>query len=161
MTNAHAFTLRPYVAEDAPHLARLYFESARTLGARRYTPEQVEAWAPEPADPAVVHRRASDGRLTLVACTADGRVLAYGDLEPDGHIAHLYAHPRASGSGVAGAVLRGLIDAAAQRGYADLHVEASELARGLFERTGFRLVRRRDFEIRGIAIHNYAMALRL
>lgn len=35
--------------------------------------------------------------------------------------------------------------------------EASELARGLFEREGFALVSRRDFVLRGVSIHNYAM----
>lgn len=152
------FTIRPYTAADATQLARLYFDSARNLGLRRYSAEQVAAWAPEPASAEGVHKRALDGRLTLVACGANGVVFAYGDLEQDGHIDHLYAHPDASGQGVAGAVLRALIAAVEVFKMLELRVEASELARGLFERTGFAVIGRRDFEVNGVPIHNYAMS---
>lgn len=38
-----------------------------------------------------------------------------------------------------------------------LYVEASETALGLFRRNGFSVVKRRDFEISDVPIHNYAM----
>jgi putative acetyltransferase len=151
------FTLRPYEPADAARIARLYFDSARRLGARRYSAEQVAAWAPAPQEPDQVHARAADGRTTLVAAAPDGAVLAYGDLEADGHIDHLYCRPEAAGTGVAAAVLDALIAQAQAKGLTRLYVEASELARGLFERKGFRVLHRRDFELRGVAIHNYAM----
>jgi len=152
------FTIRSYQSGDAAQMARLYFDSARQLGSRRYSPEQVEAWAPEPADPSTVHARAADGRYTLVATDERGDVVGYGDLEADGHIDHLYCRPDAAGQGIAGAILDTLLAEAASRGsLRRLYVEASELARGLFERKGFSVVGRRDFEVRGVPIHNYAM----
>ena len=160
LTQTFRFTIRRYQPGDAAPMARLYFESARQLGPRRYSPAQVEAWAPAPADPAGVHARATDGRLTLVAVDEQGDVIGYGDLEADGHIDHLYCRPDAAGRGVAGAILDGLIaDAASRDALRRLHVEASELARGLFERKGFTVLARRDFEVRGVPIHNYAMEL--
>ena len=46
-----------------------------------------------------------------------------------------------------------------------LYTEASELARSSFERAGYRVTHRRDFEIahegKAIPIHNYAMEKRL
>jgi putative acetyltransferase len=42
-----------------------------------------------------------------------------------------------------------------------IHVEASEPARRFFLRRGFVLVARRDFEIAGVAIHNFVMKKRL
>lgn len=150
-------TIRRYQPADAPQMAELYFESARRLGVRRYSPEQVEAWAPAPADPATVQARAGDGRLTLVALNAKGEVIAYGDLEADGHIDHLYCRPDAAGRGVASALLDALVAQAVADGRERLHVEASELARGLFERSGFVVLHRRDFQVRGVPIHNYAM----
>ncbi|RYG95318.1 MAG: GNAT family N-acetyltransferase [Alphaproteobacteria bacterium] len=155
------FIIRPYDPSDAAQLSRLYFESARSLGLRRYSAEQVAAWAPSPASAEVVDKRASDGRLTLVACGVDGAVLAYGDLERNGHIDHLYAHPVASGRGIAGAVLNALVAAAEVSGISELHVEASALARSLFERTGFSVTARREFKVNGVPIHNYAMSRHL
>ncbi|WP_413371642.1 GNAT family N-acetyltransferase [Brevundimonas phoenicis] len=154
------FNIRKFVASDAPDLARLYFNSARTLGARRYSADQVAAWAPAPVAAEVVEKRALDGRLTLVATDLDGKVIAYGDLEQDGHIDHLYANPVAAGRGIAGALLNALIAAAETSGVQELRVEASELAKGLFERAGFCTIARRDFEVNGVPIHNFAMTRR-
>jgi len=151
------FTIREFQASDAACLARLYFESARTLGRRRYSAEQVAAWAPAPVSTEIVKARALDGRLTLVATDDDGAVIAYGDLEQDGHIDHLYAHPAAAGRGIAAALLDALIEAAEASGMKELRVEASELAKGLFQRAGFTTVARRDFEVNGVLIHNFAM----
>jgi putative acetyltransferase len=153
--------IRPYTAEDAPHLAELFFRSVRTLGLRRYSAEQVAVWAPGLPTPATVHRRATDGRLTLVAIDGSERRLAYGDLEPNGHIDQLFAHPRAAGLGTAGRVLDQLISHAVQWRLASLHTEASELACSLFAGRGFELRGRRDFERQGVAIHNYAMTLEI
>ena len=40
-----AFSIRPYRPDDADEMAQLYYDAARILGARRYTPEQVAAAA--------------------------------------------------------------------------------------------------------------------
>lgn len=150
------FGIRRYQPSDAGELARLYFDSARQLGARRYSPEQVAAWAPTPGAPDAVHARASDGRTTWVAVNA-GAVIGYVDLERDGHIDHLYCAPRAAGRGVASALIDALLGHASEHGMGRLWVEASELARGLFERKGFIVTERRDFVVRGVPIHNFAM----
>lgn len=151
------FAIRPYQPGDAPAMAQLYFEAARQVGSRRYTSEQVAAWAPAPVEAAEVHRRATDGRACWTAVDETGAVAGYIDLKPDGRIDHLYCRPDVAGKGVAGRMLATVLVAAAARGMPRLHVEASELARGLFARNGFVVVARRDFEVRGVAIHNYAM----
>jgi putative acetyltransferase len=149
--------IRDFHPGDAATLARLYYESARRLGARHYSPAQVAAWAPAPADPAAVLARAGDGRVTLVAVGEDGAVAGYADLEADGHVDHLYVHPDAAGRGVASALLDALAARARTRGIRRLYVEASETARPVFERKGFAIRHRRAFSVRGVPIHNYAM----
>jgi len=155
------FTLRAFRREDAAALAALFFSSVHEVGSRDYTFEQVAAWAPKPLSPETYIEKAADGRLFLVAEDEEGRLLAYGDLEPDGHIDHLYAHPDAVGRGVASALYAALEAHARAKGMARLYVEASEAAKRLFERRGFTVVKRRDFDLRGTAIHNYAMEKRL
>ena len=46
-----AFTYRPFEPADAEAMGRLYFDSVRGLGGRRYSQAQVEAWAPAPLAP--------------------------------------------------------------------------------------------------------------
>jgi putative acetyltransferase len=151
--------IRPYHPDDAAALSALYFQSVHGLGALRYTPAQVAAWAPAPPDPAVTDKRARDGRLTLVAEDNQGAVAGFGDIEADGHIDRLYRRPGADAAGVGAALLEALMDHGVGQGAERLTVEASEMARGLFERHGFRVVERRDFERNGVVIHHYAMVL--
>jgi putative acetyltransferase len=51
--------------------------------------------------------------------------------------------------------------AAAAQGIVRLYTEASEPARRFFERRGFVVDHRRDFELAGVPMHNYAMHKRL
>ena len=152
-----AVTIRPYEDADAAQMAQLFFDSVRSVGSRFYSPEQVRAWAPAPADPKTVRARAGDGRSTLVAVNANGEVVGYGDLEPDGHLDHLYCRPDVVGSGVGSRLVELLIAKAVAQGSARVYVEASEAARPVFERRGFTVVERRDFLLRGVPIHNYGM----
>ena len=149
--------VRRFEPQDAPALSRLFHAAVHEIGARDYTLEQLAAWSPAPPDPADLLERAADGRLLLVAVDDAGAPIAYGDLEPDGHIDHLYCRPDAAGAGIASALYDRLEAAARERGIARLHVEASEAAKRLLVRKGFTVERRRDFEIGGVDIHNYAM----
>lgn len=149
--------IRPYRLEDAPQIAQLYFDSVHALGTTSYSQAQVRAWAPAPVDPAAVHALTEDGRTTLVAAGPQNEVLGYGDLEADAHIDHLYCRPDAAGRGLGSQLLDALIELGRASGMDRLYAEASELARPMFLRKGFVLIRRRDFEVRGVLIHNYAM----
>ena len=151
-------TIRPYAAGDTEPLSALFYASVREAGRRDYSAKQVAAWAPHPPRPERVHARASDGRVLLVAVDARGEPVAYGDLEADGHIDHLYCRPDAVGTGVASRLYDALEAVARRQGLPRLYVEASEAARRLFLRKGFSIVRRRDFVVGGVEIHNYAMA---
>ena len=132
--------VRRYKEGDAESLAQIFFRSVHEGARADYTREQVDAWATEAPSPALFEQRARDGRSVFVAKDDDG-VVAYGDLEPDGHIDHLYCAPEYIGSGV-GSVLYDAVEALAIRqGIARLYVEASESARRLFERKGFRCAR--------------------
>jgi putative acetyltransferase len=155
--------IRLYKSDDALTLAILFQRAVREVGSRDYTPAQVEAWAGGSVEQRAENlgARLSDGRLALVTEGDDGEVLAFGDLEADGHIDFLYAAPEAVGKGVAAALYDELETAARERSIARLYSEASEAARRLFLKKGFTMLHRRDFDVRGVPIHNYAMEKRL
>jgi putative acetyltransferase len=75
-----------------------------------------------------------------------------------GHIDHLFCRPDLAGKGIASALYEALEQVARARRIQTLYVEASEAARPLFLRKGFVQLKRRDFCIEGVPIHNYAMA---
>lgn len=152
-------SIRPYQPADAPALSALYEASVRTLGARDYSPAQIEAWASLAPSPEALDGRMADGRTRLVA-VADG-IAGFIDVETDGHIDLLYVTPAAAGTGVARTLLETAEALAPLSGAVRLYAEASETARPAFERLGFSVLARRDFEVAGVAIHNWAVEKRL
>jgi len=149
--------IRRYQSRDAASVADVFFRSVRVLGARHYTPLQVEAWAPFPPEADACHARCTDGRITLVVTGDCDAPLAYGDLEASGHIDQLYCAPEAAGTGVTAALYVELERMAREQGMARIYTEASEGARRFFERQGFSTRERRNFRLRGVAIHNHSM----
>jgi len=142
---------------DADAIADIHRRSVIGIGPRDYSPDQVAAWVGRTPSADVVRTRNADGRTVLVAVGADDRPVAFGDLEADGHIDVLYCAPEAAGQGIASALYDRLEQTARDAGLTRLHVEASEAARRLFAHKGFRELHRRDLEIEGVAIHNFAM----
>ena len=112
-------------------------------------------------DPVAFEARARDGRLILVVVDDSDVPVAYGELEKNGHIDHLYCRFEVSGTGVGSALYDQLEENARERQMAKLFVEASEVARPLFLAKGFTEIRRQEFRLRGVLLHNYMMEKRL
>ena len=149
--------IRPFRPEDAPFLAQIFHAAVHRIARLHYTAQQVEAWAPAMPQAERYVESARDGRLLLVAVDVADEPLAYGDLEADGHIDHLFCRPDVAGTGVASSLYDAVEAAAGQRAIRRLHVEASEPARRFFLKKQFVVLTRRDFRIGDVPIHNYAM----
>lgn len=152
--------IRPFRPTDADALADLFHASVREAGIRDYSSEQVAAWSPVRPDPARYLQQA-ENRTFLVAVDELDQPIGYGDLEPDGHIDHLYCHPERVGTGVGAALYKALEATAQEKGFPRLFVEASEAARRMFARYGFQIDGRQEFVRNGVLIHNYRMSKRL
>jgi putative acetyltransferase len=149
--------IRPYRPGDQHALADVFLSSVREAGLADYSQDQVRAWAAERPHASHFVDRARDGRLLLVAVDPDDRVVAYADLEDDGHIDHMYCLPAWVGQGVGSALYDAIETEARSRRIRRLFVEASEAGRRLFERKGFRVIRRNELELHGVALHNFDM----
>lgn len=155
------YSIRPWRDADAETLPEIWRQAVTVVGSHRYTPEQVGAWLKWQASPEKFRERVAAGATILVACDAADQPVAYALLEPDGHLDHLYNHPEHTRRGLAGLLLAESEILACAWGCGRLYTEASELARPAFERAGYTVSHRRDFEIHGVAIHNFAMEKRL
>jgi putative acetyltransferase len=149
--------VRPFRPEDAPALARIFHAAVHQIGAQHYSLEQLNAWAPSVPDPKRFVERATDGRMLMVAIDQWDQPLAYGDVELDGHIDHLFSHPDVAGTGVASTLYDHLEEAAKARGITRVFVEASEPARRFFLRKHFVVLGRREFSLGTVPVHNFAM----
>ena len=150
-----ALSIRPYQPSDAAALSALYEASVRVLGVRDYSPAQIEAWASQAPSADELARRMADGRSRLVAVMGD--VAGFIDVETDGHIDLLYVAAASAGQGVGRLLIETAEALAPLSGATRLYAEASETARPVFDKLGFSVIARRDFEVAGVPIHNWAV----
>ena len=127
--------MRPMLPTDVPLLAEIFRASIEELSADDYSEAQQEAWAAAADDEDEFGARLA-GELTLVA-TVDGRALGFASLVDNKRIDMLYVHPVVAGQGAAAMLCDALEKLAAARGAKELSVDASDTARGFFERRGF------------------------
>jgi len=151
------YLIRPFEARDSSILTAIFIDAVRVGGARDYDPAQVEVWARAAPTPQGFEGRAQAGDLIWVVVDGADQPLAYGILQRDGHLDHLYCRSDHIGTRLASALYDRLEQEARALGLTQLFTEASEAARRLFLRKGFAVADRRDFALNGVAIHNYRM----
>lgn len=149
--------IRDFRSDDAAILAEIFHEAVHTIGSKDYTRLQIDAWSPAPVSADRFLARVSDTHSVFVAVDDDDNPIGFIELEGDGHIDCFYCHPNFAGTGVGNALYGQLEKAAMAAGLPRLYTEASEAARSFFLKAGFTLIRRRDFEHKGVEIHNYLM----
>jgi putative acetyltransferase len=132
--------LRPYLPADALLLAEIFRASIEELTAEDYSDAQRGVWAAAADDEAAFGARLAQG-LTLVA-TLGGSVVGFVSLKGADHIDLLYVHPAVAGQGIGAMLCDAVERLAAARGTARLTVDASDSARGFFERRGYVAQRR-------------------
>ena len=133
--SAPQFALRPFLAEDASALAQIFQAAIMELTGDDYSETQQEAWA-SAADDLTDFAAKLGGQLTLVA-TLDTEPVGFASLVGKDRIDMLYVHPDAAGQGAAATLADALEKLAAARGAEKLNVDASDTARGFFEKRGY------------------------
>lgn len=147
MATAHPeFALRPVLPADTPVLAEIFRASIEELAADDYSEAQQEAWMQAAADEAAFGARIAEA-LALVV-TLNGTPVGFVTLAGGDTIDLLYVHPGVSGMGAGGMLVDAVEKLAGARGAAKLVVDASDNARGFFEKRGY-VAQRRNTVLRG------------
>jgi len=127
--------LRPHLAEDTPLLADIFRAGVSELTGEDYSEAQQKAWASAVDDEADFGKKLGS-QLTLVA-TLEGSAIGFASLASGNKIDMLYVHPAAVGQGVGAMLVDALEKLAGARGATKLVVDASDTARGFFEKRGY------------------------
>ena len=136
MAMAHPkLALRPMLAADVPLLREIFRDSIEALTDDDYTEAQQDAWASAADDEAAFGKKLA-GQLTLVA-TLEGSPVGFASLAGSDTIDMLYVHPAVAAQGVGAMLADALEKLAGSRGAAKLSVDASDSARGFFEKRGY------------------------
>jgi putative acetyltransferase len=147
--------MRPMLPADVPLLAEIFRASIEELAGEDYSEAQQEAWASAADDEENFGARLVRD-LTLVATHA-GAAIGFASLADNTRIDMLYVHPAAAGQGAATMLCDALEKLAAARGSKELSVDASDSARGFFERRGFVAKTRNTVALGGEWLANTTM----
>jgi putative acetyltransferase len=151
-------SLRPFLPADLPRLAAIFRASIEELTSEDYNEAQQAAWAALADDDEFAERLAAD--LTLVALL-QGEIAGFASLRGEDHIRMLYVDPQAAGQGVATTLCDALEKLVGARGATKLSVDASDTARGFFEKRGYQPLHRQTVDCFGEWLGNTAMEKRL
>jgi putative acetyltransferase len=127
--------MRPMLPTDVPLLAEIFRAAIEELAADDYSEAQQEAWASAADDEEAFGAKLAR-ELTLVA-TYGGAAVGFAALADNRRIDMLYVHPTAAGQGAGAMLCDALEKLAAARGSKEITVDASDAARGFFEKRGF------------------------
>jgi GNAT superfamily N-acetyltransferase len=147
--------IREYRRSDAADLARLFYETIHSVNRKDYFEQQLDAWAPELPDPELGHSRMSR-RCTLVVEEGD-ELVAFAELESDGHLDMFYCRKDAVGRGVGRRLYEAIERRAIGMGLRRIFAEASITARPFFQRRGFTICEQQRVKRAGIALTNFTI----
>jgi putative acetyltransferase len=147
--------MRPMLPTDVPLLAEIFRAAIEELAADDYSETQQEAWASTADDEEAFGARLAR-ELTLVA-TYGGAAIGFAALADNRRIDMLYVHPAAAGQGAGTMLCDALEKLAGARGAKDITVDASDAARGFFEKRGYSAQSRNTMSLGGEWLANTTM----
>jgi putative acetyltransferase len=152
---APKLAMRPMLPDDVPLLAEIFRAAIEELTADDYSEAQREAWTSAADDEEEFGAKLAS-ELTLVA-TFGGAAVGFASLADNTRIDMLYVHPAAAGQGAGAMLCDALEKLAAARGSKELTVDASDSARGFFEKRGFSAQSRNTVSLGGEWLANTTM----
>ena len=147
--------MRPMLPTDVPLLAEIFRAAIEELTADDYSETQQEAWA-STADNEEAFGVKLARELTLVA-TYGGAAVGFASLADNRRIDMLYVHPAAAGQGAGAILCDALEKLAGARGAKEITVDASDTARGFFEKRGYSAQSRNTVSLGGEWLANTTM----
>jgi putative acetyltransferase len=147
--------MRPMLPTDVPLLAEIFRAAIEELAADDYSETQQEAWA-STADNEEAFGVKLARELTLVA-TYGGAAVGFASLADNRRIDMLYVHPAAAGQGAGAILCDALEKLAGARGAKEITVDASDTARGFFEKRGYSAQSRNTVSLGGEWLANTTM----
>lgn len=147
--------IRIFQHGDHVAIAEIFTRAIHEIASAVYTPEQCLAWSGRMPDPEHWKRRCELKRPFVAEI--DGRIAGFLELDPDGHIDCAYVHPEFQRRGIMTRMVEHAVRTCFDFNLERVHVEASLVARPLFEKCGFQVVRDQIVDIGGVLLRNHLM----
>lgn len=143
---------------EADQLGTIYFNAIRFGTNAHYDFEQRKAWAPTAPSGQNWERRLMSSH-TFVA-RIHGTPVGFMTLDGKGYIDLAFVDPFFQGQGIGQALYDVVEEVAQEEGIAALHAQASYVAKRLFERNGWEVLRKQKVTRSNVELANFAMRKR-
>ena len=136
---------------------RLFHDTIHTVNAKDYSPEQLEAWAPNDIEVYKDHLCTKfENSFVAAAYTKDGVLAGYSTLYKD-ELDLMYVHKDFQRMGIASALADVVENKAKEQGINKLYTEGSITAKPFFEGRGYKVIKEQSKPVRGKILTNYVM----
>jgi len=150
-----SFKIVAYSAEYATQITELFYQAVHAIDSAIYSISQKNAWAAKPINYKQWRERLAVKKPFVIL--DNQLVVGFIELEEDGHIDCLYVHPQYQGQGVATQLVTYVIAQAKNKGLTTLYVEASIVAKSLFEQCHFTVTKQNTVIRNDISLINFSM----
>lgn len=147
-------TIRRAAPADFAALGEIMFDAVHNAPSH-YTPQQRQAWVPEPRRGEDWNTRLS-GQVIFIA-EQDGQAAGFMSLAPPDYVDFAYIRPGFQGSGLFRRLYTAIEELAIETGQTRLTVHASLMAQPAFSAMGFEITRPETVEVRGERLDRFAM----
>lgn len=157
-----SFTIREYRDGDAPAIGHIYRDAVHGIAGEHYSPTQLKAWATPEVDYPMWEARCQTKQPMLAM--SDEEIAGFLELdleETEAHVDCAYVNPKFARQGAIAMLIEHALGICRARGLTAVRVEASECARPLFAKYGFRVLELQQVEVRGVILSNSRMRLEL
>ncbi|MDI6978527.1 GNAT family N-acetyltransferase [Serratia sp. Se-RSBMAAmG] len=147
--------IRRFKNGDEIALLHVFLSSIRDIASHDYTPEQIEAWAPDDIDQE--RWRSHIRTLRPFIVEVDGKIAGYADIQSNGYIDHFFVSGNYPRQGVGSLLMNCIHEEAKLLGLSALTSNVSKTAEHFFLKHGFRVVKRGFPVRRGVTLQNALM----
>jgi putative acetyltransferase len=144
-----------YSDDMLDEMMELFYNTVQTVGAKHYTQEQLDRWAPDKPDITAWKQRLNNNicKVALI----NNEIVGFSELTKGGHVDTMYVHRDYQRRNIAGTLLKELMHIANKRNYKVLTTEASITAKLFFEKHGFQVTQVKKKLYNGKEFTNYKM----
>ena len=147
--------IRRYEKGEEAEIWLIFYNTIHHINAHHYSPDQINAWAPEDLDEEIWTRKICD--IAPYVAVSHGKIVGYADLQKSGYIDHFFCHHEHQRKGIGSYLFSFLDEEASRLGIIEMSADVSVTAKPFFESKGFVVVKEQLLNLRGQALVNYKM----
>lgn len=151
--------LQTYQNQYNRAITELFYKAVYNIDERVYNSQQKQAWAPYPIDYKQWANRLADTQPYLLF--KNNKLIGFIEFINRGYIDCLYIHPDFQQQGYATQLIEHVVNIAQKESIKQISVNASLIAKGLFQQFGFITLKENKVMRNGVSLINFSMQLQV